>query len=150
MLRLRGGRSSADSARGTRPSGLPFSACAAGGLPQTAPEGHVPLDSLSPLRRGMGALTVVYSHCFVPPKGRRDEGVSTANFPEREYNYCTFGMLSRLLTGAAGARPAEPDLPVQALPVQTESECCSLYRPSSLLQRRCRGWWTLHPECFQS
>ena len=72
LIRLRGERSYADSARGTRPSGLPFSparravlrrqrqrdsslwtpflACAASGLTQTAPEGLVPLDSLSRLR----------------------------------------------------------------------------------------------------
>ena len=64
-----------------------LSACAAGGLTQTAPEGLVPLDSLPPLRRGMGTVAAVYPYCFFPPTGRREEGAAAANFYERAY-YC--------------------------------------------------------------
>ena len=46
-------------------------AYAAGGLPQTAPEGQVPLDSLSPLRRGMGAANIVSAQC---PARQKDGG----------------------------------------------------------------------------
>ena len=46
-------------------------ACAAGGPARTAPEGLVPLDSLSPLRRGMGAVTIVSAHC---PARQNDGG----------------------------------------------------------------------------
>ncbi len=38
-------------------------ACAAGGPTRTAPEGLVPLDSLSPLRRGMGAAIFAAAPC---------------------------------------------------------------------------------------
>jgi len=40
---------------------------------RTAPEGFIPLDTLSPLRRGIGASETVHTYCFAPPKGGRDE-----------------------------------------------------------------------------
>jgi len=48
-----------------------FSACAAGGPARTAPEGLVPLDSLSPLRRGMGTAIIVPVKC---PARQNDSG----------------------------------------------------------------------------
>ncbi len=108
LSRLRGERSYADSARGTRPSGLPFSparravlrrqrqrdlslwtpflACAASGLAQTAPKGLVPLDSPSRLRAGRGLDMFAHWCCFVPPKGRRDEKAAAAKISAHEYN----------------------------------------------------------------
>jgi len=51
LLRLRGERSCADSARGTRPSGLPSIACG----------------------RDESQGKSVHPCCFIPPTGRRDE-----------------------------------------------------------------------------
>ena len=60
-----------------------LSACAAGGLAQTAPEGLVPLDSL-PSPAG-GADMPVHLCCFGPPKGRRAEGAAVASLSACEY-----------------------------------------------------------------
>ena len=68
FVRLRGGRSYAD-----------------GGPTRTAPEGLVPLDSLSPLRRGIGAVVTVSAYCFSPPKGRRAEEATTNLFFYAQY-----------------------------------------------------------------
>ena len=59
------------------------SACAAGGLTQTAPEGRDPLDSHSPMLRWMRAIIAAHACCFVPPTGWWNEGV--ANSSECEY-----------------------------------------------------------------
>ena len=45
--------------------------CADGGPARTAPEGLVPLDSLSPLRRGMGTAIIVPVKC---PARQNDSG----------------------------------------------------------------------------
>ena len=57
---------------------------------------------------------------------------------------------SRLLTGAAGARPEAPGWPEPAWPERTGSGCCSWCRPSFPRRYRCRGWWTRHPVCSRS
>ncbi len=82
---LRGRRSYADSGptrtavlRGQR-------SYADGGPARTAPEGLVPLDSLSPLRRGIGAVVTVSAYFFSPPKGRRAEEATTNLFFYAQY-----------------------------------------------------------------
>ena len=64
---------------------VPF-AYAVGGPARTAPEGLVPLDSHSPLRRGMGTAIIAAAPCPARRRsGGQGRGVNTANLLIREY-----------------------------------------------------------------
>jgi len=62
-MRLAGGASCADGAKGASPFGIPSSAAA-----------------------GNGTDITLSAYCFVPPKGRRDEETAESNFSERKFN----------------------------------------------------------------